>query len=960
MKNLIWGLFAFATLAHAQGTVTDIDGNTYYYLTYGTQQWTVENAAMETYRDGTPIPQVTDATQWSSLTKGAWCYYDNDPTKGKLYNWYAVAGIHDNDPNTPNKEFAPLGWHVPTHTEWTTLEEHLIANGYNYDGTTTGNKIAKSLSSTSGWDSSTNEGTPGNNQNENNSSGFNSHPQGSREENGILRNEGKFSVFWSSTMVDSNISHMRYLDANNVILGNISENKYYGYSVRFVQNSNTCSEASINASDTEVCAGESVDLNVVGDVNSTYLWSTGESNFSGQGTLIDEYSLIANTVSQNTFSTIPGNIYRLEVSGTISLGGGAGNQRDVAYYIQSGSDGTIEGTPFDSACNLRIWTSLFCDTPGLRPSPDIYDASTHTYNYPFTANSSTLDVGFWDSPLGDNGSNVVTFKLYELSNSVSTITVTPTETTEYWVDVTTNGVTCREYITIDVTSPAAPTGNPVQGGCSDFTVGSNNNAFSGENLQWYATPSGGNALPESHPLVDGAYYYISQTVDGCESSDRFEFLYLAPEPTITIESPTICEGDSTTVSVSSSPSLGTATFLWNTGETSESITLSPTESTTFWVDQIYNSGGPENIQTICRYFFGITVDNAPEVPISGGDITECETVAAQTLTAIASANTGESITWYDAATGGNVVTSPSLSTAGTETYYAEAINDTSGCASLTRTAVTLTITSVAAPTGDAVQSFCDNITVSDLSASGSNIQWYDAAIGGNLLDPSSALSDGQFLYASQTENSCESITRLEVSVEIDIIPDPILITTELEFCLSRETTLADLEVLFDDLFFALEWYDSFSGGNMLPMDTLLEDGVSYYATLYDAVSGCESLMRLEVVPTVIPCEVVIYNAISLNDNGINDYMVIENAEYFPDNILEIYNRDGHLLYSQTQYSIGDNLFRGVANVSGIYASPLSGDGPRLPTGSYLYVFKYFNPYEQQQFTLKGFLTINSN
>ena len=147
MKNLIWGLFAFATLAHAQGTVTDIDGNTYDYLTYGTQQWTVENAAMETYRDGTPIPQVTDATQWSNLTTGAWCYYDNDPTKGKLYNWYAVAGIHDNDPNTPNKEFAPLGWHVPTDAEWTTLEEHLIANGYNYDGTTTGNKIAKSMAS---------------------------------------------------------------------------------------------------------------------------------------------------------------------------------------------------------------------------------------------------------------------------------------------------------------------------------------------------------------------------------------------------------------------------------------------------------------------------------------------------------------------------------------------------------------------------------------------------------------------------------------------------------------------------------------------------------------------------------------------------------------------------------------------------------------------------------------------
>ena len=401
--------------------------------------------------------------------------------------------------------------------------------------------------------------------------------------------------------------------------------------------------------------------------------------------------------------------------------------------------------------------------------------------------------------------------------------------------------------------------------------------------------------------------------------------------------------------------------MWNTGETSESINLSPTESSTFWVDQIYNSGGPENIQTVCRYFFGINVDNAPEAPISGGDITECETIVAQNLVATASANAGESITWYDAATGGNVVANPSLGTAGTVTFFAEAINDNSGCASLTRTAVTLTITSVAAPTGDAVQSFCDNVTVSDLLVTGSNIQWYDADTGGNILDPSSPLTDEQVLYASQTQNGCEGLNRLEVNVEIDIIPDPILINTELEFCLAREETLADLEI--DDQGFALELYDSFSGGNMLPMDTLLEDGVSYYATLYDAVSGCESLVRLEVVPTVIPCEVIIYNALSLNGNGQNDYMVIENAEYFPDNSLEVYNRDGHLIYSQTQYGLDDNLFRGVANVGNIYGGGTiynSSSGSNLPTGSYLYVFKYFNPYEQQQYTLKGFLTINSN
>ena len=110
-----------------------------------------------------PIPQVTDATEWANLTTGAWCYYDNDPSKGKLYNWYAIAGIHDNDENTPNKELAPEGWHVPTDAEWTELENYLIAYGYNYDGTTTGNTIAKEMSSTTGWNGSTTDGAPGNN-----------------------------------------------------------------------------------------------------------------------------------------------------------------------------------------------------------------------------------------------------------------------------------------------------------------------------------------------------------------------------------------------------------------------------------------------------------------------------------------------------------------------------------------------------------------------------------------------------------------------------------------------------------------------------------------------------------------------------------------------------------------------------------------------------------------------------
>ena len=92
--------------------------------------------------------------EWKELTTGAWCYYDNDPSKGKLYNWYAVVGIHDAFVvnSRPKKRIFTRGLAGLTYhrEEWFTLQENLILRGYNYDGTTTGNKIAKAMASTTG------------------------------------------------------------------------------------------------------------------------------------------------------------------------------------------------------------------------------------------------------------------------------------------------------------------------------------------------------------------------------------------------------------------------------------------------------------------------------------------------------------------------------------------------------------------------------------------------------------------------------------------------------------------------------------------------------------------------------------------------------------------------------------------------------------------------------------------
>jgi uncharacterized protein (TIGR02145 family) len=100
--------------------VKDIDGNIYHTVTIGTQVWMVENLKVTKYRDGTPIPNVSDSSAWSNQTTGGYCDYDNTTSNsiifGKLYNWYAV-----ND----NRKIAPVGWHVPIDEEWTILTEYL-------------------------------------------------------------------------------------------------------------------------------------------------------------------------------------------------------------------------------------------------------------------------------------------------------------------------------------------------------------------------------------------------------------------------------------------------------------------------------------------------------------------------------------------------------------------------------------------------------------------------------------------------------------------------------------------------------------------------------------------------------------------------------------------------------------------------------------------------------------------
>jgi uncharacterized protein (TIGR02145 family) len=210
--------------------VKDIDGNIYDTVKIGTQIWMVENLKTTKYRNGDLIPNVTDGVIWSNLSSGGYCNYNNLTNNsfkyGLLYNWYAVSD---------NRNLAPVGWHVATDSDWTTLQDFLIANGYNYDGSTAGNYIAKSLSAKTDWSTYTTIGSIGNDLSKNNKTGFTALPGGYRAFDGSFDNMGYHAFWWTSTESNSAKAFYRYLHFLSPTLSVSPDLKNWGRSVRCVK-----------------------------------------------------------------------------------------------------------------------------------------------------------------------------------------------------------------------------------------------------------------------------------------------------------------------------------------------------------------------------------------------------------------------------------------------------------------------------------------------------------------------------------------------------------------------------------------------------------------------------------------------------------------------------------------------------------------------------------------------------
>ncbi len=236
----------------------------------------------------------------------------------------------------------------------------------------------------------------------------------------------------------------------------------------------------------------------------------------------------------------------------------------------------------------------------------------------------------------------------------------------------------------------APTGDADQSFCGT-AITFDSIGVTGQNVLWYASPTGGTAFSGSDVVVDGTTYYASQTIN-CESFNRLAVtVHVSPSPTVNSIDLLVCDLDGD----------GSEIFDLTASESSISNEVGLTYS--YYVDY-FEAESMVNPITVATAYMGT---NGQIIFVRVENTSGCYSIAEITLVVAtpSAAPTGNptqdfctsgtladlsvigtNISWYAAATGGNPL---ALTTALVDgaTYFAS--QNEMGCESSDRLAVTV-------------------------------------------------------------------------------------------------------------------------------------------------------------------------------------------------------------------------------------------------------------------------------
>jgi hypothetical protein len=271
------------------------------------------------------------------------------------------------------------------------------------------------------------------------------------------------------------------------------------------------------------------------------------------------------------------------------------------------------------------------------------------------------------SELNSLGLTSATENIYFAASQTSTYTIL-----QFGMKAGIDFYSCKN-VTIRVVNEPFSTTSTVQSFCSGATVAEL--SVSGSAIKWYDAASGGNVIPNATALVNGTYYYASQTVNGCESTARlsvFATVKVTPNAPIGVAVQSFCSG-ATVAELSVSGSA----IKWYDAASGGNVIPNATaivNGTNYYASQTVNG-----CESTARLSVFATVKVTPNAPIGVAVQSFC---TGATLTELSLSRSA--IKWYDAASGGNVIPNATAIVNGTNYYASQTVN---GCESTARLSV---------------------------------------------------------------------------------------------------------------------------------------------------------------------------------------------------------------------------------------------------------------------------------
>jgi len=406
--------------------------------------------------------------------------------------------------------------------------------------------------------------------------------------------------------------------------------------------------------DLTICEGESVTLVAAG--GDAYIWDTGD----------ETYSITVNPEVTTTYTVEIINAdgsSTLSVTVTVNEGPTAEIGEDTT--ICAGSEIVLTATGGDT----YEW-STGETTASIVVSPDettTYTVTTKNNSCETTAVDSVdvIVIGAPNFTAGEDqticsGTEVTLLASgsdnYEWSTGEDTdaITVSPTTTTTYTVTTTVGTCTFTDDVTITVTSGETVNAGEDQTICVGGSV--TLTAVGGTNPLW-STGETGSSITVT-PTVTTTYKVSVDNICGDEEIFDEVTVFVEEMPNLDAgENVRICEGESITLTAT-----GADNYVWSTGETTASITVSPNETKRYTVTA---TNGTCEIQDDVR----VIVDELPTVRL-GDDLTICE---GETVTLTAHVSNGDFL-WNTGETTTAIEVSPTVTT----TYSVTATNGACG------------------------------------------------------------------------------------------------------------------------------------------------------------------------------------------------------------------------------------------------------------------------------------------